>query len=215
MTRDVVTVREDTPYKAIAELMGSRKVSALPVLGPDAEVVGVVSEADLLVKAGYANPFDEVSMLERRRTRPKTAGSLASQLMTSPAVTIGPTETIAVAARCMNREKVKHLPVVDKFGELVGIVSRGDLLSIYVRPDDVIRDAIVADVFHRVLWVEPPEISVEVTDGIVTLEGQVEQRSFLGIAEHLCMAVEGVVGVVDKFTYDNDDRALRPLLGRS
>jgi CBS domain-containing protein len=108
----------------------------------------------------------------------------------------------------MDRRKVKRLPVVDADGRLVGIVSRRDLLRVFLQSDEAIRAEILDDVFHRVLWVEPPQVSVEVHDGVVTLAGQLEQRSLVEIAVRLTTAVGGVVGVENHLTYKTDDRRI-------
>jgi CBS-domain-containing membrane protein len=133
-------------------------------------------------------------------------------------VTIGPDASVVEAARLMDRARVKRLPVVDADGELVGIVSRRDLLSVFLRLDEAIRGEVVDDVFRRVLFVEPPQVSVEVHDGVVTLAGELEQKGLVEIAERLCRAVDGVVDVVNRLRYRVDDSKLRvvnPLLGRT
>jgi CBS-domain-containing membrane protein len=211
MTRDVVTVEETTPYKTVADLLAVRQISAVPVIDADGRVAGVASEADLLHKVEFEGGTETGSFFERRHQRQgraKAAGSSASDVMTSPAVTITPDAPAAVAARLMDRRKVKRLPVVDSGGRLVGIVSRRDLLRVFLQADDVIRAEVVDDVFHRVLWIGPPHVSVEVQDGVVTLVGELEQRSLVEIAVRLTAAVGGVVGVVNRLSYRLDDRRL-------
>lgn len=211
MTPDVATVEETTPYKTVADLLAERRISAVPVLDRDGRVAGIVSEADLLHKVEFNGDAAEGSFLDRqlhRGARAKAAGTVAKDVMTSPAVTIPPDATVVEAARVMDRRKVKRLPVVDADGRLVGIVSRRDLLGVFLQPDEAIRAEVLDDVFHRVLWVEPPHISVEVQDGIVTLAGKLEQRSLVEIAVRLTTAVGGVVGVVNHLTYQTDDRRI-------
>jgi CBS domain-containing protein len=218
MTQDVATVEETTPYKTVADLLAERRISAVPVLDGDGRVAGVVSEADLLFKVEYEGDSAEGSFLDRqlhRGARAKAAGTLARDVMTSPAVTVPPDAAVAEAARTMDRRKVKRLPVVDADGRLVGIVSRRDLLRVFLQSDEAIRGEVLDDVFHRVLWVEPSQVSVEVQDGVVTLAGQLEQRSLVEIAVRLTTAVGGVVGVVNHLTYQTDDRRINvpsPLL---
>lgn len=219
MTRDVVTVIVDTPYKAVAELLESRRISAVPVLDADGRVAGVVSEADLLPKIEFEGVDEPAPFLDRnRKARAKAVGTTAGEVMTSPAVTITPDESVTAAARLMDRKRVKRLPVVDTDGQPVGIVSRHDLLRVFVQTDEVIQAEVVEDVFRRILWIEPPQVTVDVQDGVVTLAGELEQRSLVDIAARLTAAVDGVVGVVNKLGYRVDDRRLEvpdPLLRRT
>lgn len=219
MTRDVATVGADTPYKAIADLLDARKISAVPVVDADRRVVGVVSEADLLAKIEFEGAAEPAPFFDRnRKARAKAGGTTAGEVMTSPAVTITADESVTAAARVMDRKRVKRLPVVDGDGRLVGIVSRRDLLSVFVQTDEAIRAEVAEDVFRRILWIEPPLVAVDVEDGVVTLTGDLEQRSVVDIAVRLTTAVDGVVGVVNKLSYRVDDRRLEvpdPLLHRT
>jgi CBS domain-containing protein len=219
MTRDVVTVAENAPFKTVAELLAVWEVSALPVLDDTEHVVGVVSEADLLPKVEFEGSTKAPSLLDRnRKAREKAAATTAGGAMSKPAVTIGPDTSVVEAARAMDRAQVKRLPVVDAEGHLAGIVSRRDLLSVFLRPDDAIRDEIVSDVFGHVLWTEPADVSVDVYEGIVTIAGELEQRGLVQIAVRLCRAVDGVVDVVNHVRYRIDERDIHvvsPLLGET
>jgi CBS-domain-containing membrane protein len=219
MTRDVITVGLTATYKTVTELLAVWEISAVPVLDDAGRVVGMASEADLMPKVEYEDGAEPAPLLDRhRKARGKAAGATAADVMTSPAVTIGPDASVVEAARLMDRARVKRLPVVDADGELVGIVSRRDLLSVFLRLDEAIRGEVVDDVFRRVLFVEPPQVSVEVHDGVVTLAGELEQKGLVEIAERLCRAVDGVVDVVNRLRYRVDDSKLRvvnPLLGRT
>jgi CBS domain-containing protein len=219
MTRDVATVGVSTPYKAVVELLESRRISAVPVLDPDGRVIGVVSEADLLAKVEFEGVDEPAPFLDRnRKARAKAVGTTAGDVMTSPAVTITPEESVTAAARLMDRKRVKRLPVVDTDGRLVGIVSRHDLLRVFVQTDESIRAEVLDGVFRRILWIEPPQVAVDVEGGVVTLAGELDQRSVVDIAVRLTTAVDGVVGVVNKLGYRVDDRRLEapdPLLGRT
>lgn len=218
MTQDVVTVEETTNYKAVAEAMAARKISAVPVVDGAMRVIGVVSEADLLYKVEFEPAEDSGSFVARHRhgvARAKAAGTTAGDVLTKPAVTTTADATVASAARLMDRRRVKRLPVVDEDGRLVGIVSRRDLLRVFLRSDDAIRSEVVEYVLRRLLWVGPPEITVEVSDGVVTLAGQLEQKTLVEIAGRLTGGVPGVVAVVNHLTYRTDDRRLEvpnPLL---
>jgi CBS domain-containing protein len=213
MTRRVVTVQVGTPFKDVARVLADRRVSAVPVLDGDGRLVGIVSEADLLRKEQY----QEESAPARRRVgrreralRAKAMGDSAGGVMTTPAITIGPDATVVEAAKVMIDRNVKRLPVVDADRCLVGIVSRADLLWVFLRPDDEIAEEIRHEVLARVLLQEPT-YTVAVTDGIVRLSGKLDRRSSVEIAERLVRAVDGVVDVVNGLSYRVDDSEKRLL----
>jgi len=222
MTRDVATVREHTPFHEIAKVLADRRVSAVPVVDLDNFVLGVVSEADLLHKVEFADDPDEgASILEgraHRLARHKATGHVAKDLMTAPAVTVLDSANVVRAARLLESSGIKRLPVVNDLGRLVGIVSRRDLLRLYLRADADIRDEIVNQVLRRLLWIDPAEVKVEVDGGVVALVGKLEQRSLIDIAVRLVGAVDGVVEVDDRLTWRVDDtvtpqaRYYRPLV---
>jgi CBS domain-containing protein len=158
MTREVVCVDEETPFREIAALMADCKISALPVLDADGRVVGVVSEADLLPKEEFPQGPPGARLLEGRRRRglrAKAAGDTAVELMTAPAITIAPDASLAEAARLLHRHQIKRLPVLDPAGPLVGIVSRVDLLQVFLRSDDQIAQEVRQDVLRRALGMDP------------------------------------------------------------
>src|SRR5689334_657776 len=180
MTDRVIAVREVAPYKEIVAALTRFGVSAVPVIDADQRVVGVVSEADLMAKVEFADAEMRYPLFERRRrrvARRKAAGDRADELMSAPAITIRPDVSIAEAARLMDSEGVKRLPVVGDHGRLVGIVTRGDLLRMYVRPDQTIRDEVCVEVLGRVLCLEPDVVDVSVDRGVVALRGTVDRRS--------------------------------------
>ena len=209
MTRAVITVRATTPFKEIVWHMRSRDVSAVPVLDAEDRVIGVVSEADLLLKEERLD-LSLPPLFERRRRRKeraKAAAEAAAQLMTAPPVTIGAASTVSEAARTMHRAAVKRLPVVDGGGRLVGIVSRGDLLKVFLRTDGEIR-AEVEDALGLPLRVHPSAILVDVCDGVVRLSGRVKRRSEIALAEADARRVDGVVAVDCVLDYDLDDESI-------
>jgi CBS domain-containing protein len=222
MTCEVVTVEEHTPLKEITQLLADCRISAVPVLDPDARVVGVVSEADLLPKQELPEGPPGARLLEgrrRRQTRAKATGDTAVELMTAPAITIAPDASLAEAARLLHRHQIKRLPVLDPAGPLLGIVSRADLLKVFLRSDDQIDREVRQDVLRRALWVDPDTIDVEVGDGVVTLTGQLERRSLIPITISLVHGVAGVVDVVDRLGFEFDDRTITvpsdPLIDRA
>jgi CBS-domain-containing membrane protein len=207
MSTEVVTVRFQTSYHDIVALMAARGVSAVPVIDDFNRVLGVVSEADLLLKIEYGS--EEAPKLfawgTRKKEKVKAHGATAAELMSTPPVTILPTASLTSAARLLDREHVKRLPVVNELGRLVGIVSRSDLLSVYLRPDSSVRDDIAKDVLKHVLQLGASEVQVEVAEGIVTLTGNVDRRSTAQIAVHLSRAVPGVIEVIDRLSFTFDD----------
>ncbi|WP_433528021.1 CBS domain-containing protein [Micromonospora sp. CA-263727] len=211
MTRDVATVVERTPYRKIVDVLADRRVSAVPVVDDFGHVRGVVSEADLLHKVEWMGEPDERRIFERprrRQARRKGEAGIARDLMSTPAVTTFPHTSLVAAAKLMDREHVKRLPVVDDLGRIVGIVTRGDLLSVHLRPDADIRDDVVQEVLRRVLAVRDGTVRVEVSDGVVTMTGKLDQRSAVDIAGRLAARVSGVVEVVNELRYDFDDTLL-------
>jgi CBS domain-containing protein len=208
MTRDVATVEFRTSYHDIVSLMAQRGVSAVPVIDNMDRVLGVVSEADLLRKIEYGSEDSPPKFFEwgtRKKDRVKAHGATAAELMSSPAVTVQTNTSLTSAAKLLDSEHVKRLPVVNDLGRLVGIVSRKDLLSVYLRPDRAIREEIAQDVLKWVLQLDSAETQVEVNEGIATLSGNVDRKSTAQIAVHLTRSVPGVIDVVDKLSFAYDD----------
>jgi CBS domain-containing protein len=130
--------------------------------------------------------------------------------MSAPVITVNPEATVPMAARLLARHGIKRLPVVDGQGRLVGIVSRADLLRLFLRDDEAIDREVVDDVLMRALWIDPATVLVTVQDGVVTLVGHLECKSLVPMAIHLTRTVPGVVDVVSQLTYDLDDRLPLP-----
>ncbi|AZQ39459.1 CBS domain-containing protein [Streptomyces cyaneochromogenes] len=212
MTRDVVRARRDTPFKEIVELLARNDVTAVPVVDELDRPLGVVSEADLLRKcSAQADPSGHAPLPHPEAwERAKAAGVRAEELMSAPAVCARPEWSVVEAARSMAAQNVKRLPVVDEAGRLRGIVSRGDLLRIFLRGDDAIRDEITRDVLGRTLGLAPSGVTVEVHEGQVTLGGSVEVSSLIPIIERLCRNVDGVVSVSAHIGYRIDASRTSP-----
>jgi CBS domain-containing protein len=208
MTRDVVTVGEETPYLEITRLLADSGASAVPVVDSAHRVLGIVSEADLLHKVEFGDSNAGKPLWQRssqRASRVKSVADRASQLMTSPAVTIGAEADLAQAAKLMHEHHVKRLPVVDASGRLTGIVSRTDLLRVYLRADSQIRDDVVDGVLKRTMWIDPVSVEVDVVDGKVALRGRLDRRSTAAILVRLVTAVPGVIDVRDELDWEYDD----------
>ena len=205
MTTSVVTVDRITPYQEIDRMLTEHRISGVPVLKMGREVAGVVTEADLLSAEDETNRRARMASsvggrwLHRKRPH---VGLTAGTLMTAPAITIGPDATIPAAARLMNTHHIRRLPVVDEKGKLVGIVSRRDLLSVFLRPDaDIIHD--IRQVLNEVPVTDPKEVVVAVRQGVVTLSGTMrsepgERHDLIPLALHLIWDIDGVVDVVNK-----------------
>ena len=207
MTRDVVSVTPDTPLKDVAAVLVERGVSGLPVCDADGAVVGVLSEADLLVKQGgspdrsgglFAWLVETASAPDLAKLRAHTAG----EAMTTPAVTVQTASPVSEAARTMVSLGVNRLPVVED-GRLVGIVTRADLVRLFTRSDEEIARDIRQDVVKR-LWIAPERIEIEVEQGEVVLRGEAETEVEAGLLEKRIPLVAGVVGVRSELSWAVD-----------
>jgi CBS domain-containing protein len=208
MTTEVVAVEPSTPFKEIAARLARHRISAVPVLDADRRVLGVVTEADLLLKQEHPDPEANVPPVwsrRRRRERKKAAAVVAGKLMTAPATTVSPTATLAEAARSLHDAGVQRLPVVDETDRLVGIVSRADLLTVFTRPDGAIESEIVDEIIVDDFGMAPSRFFVQVDDGVVVLQGRAERRSLIPDLVRAVHGVEGVVRVEGRLTFDLDD----------
>lgn len=196
MTENVVALGPDAGFKEIAATMQKWKVSALPVLEGDGRVVGVVSEADLLHKEQFHDSEDpgRFGTVRALSDVSKAGAVTAGHLMTTPAVCVHSGTTLAQAARIMAQRKVKRLPVTDAEGILRGIVSRSDLLEVFLRPDEDMAAEVRKDVVHT-LFPDEPGVRVHVHEGVVVLTGKVHEPRLIPVAGRLARAVEGVVDV--------------------
>jgi len=199
MSTSVVTVDRITPYKEIAQLLVEHQISGVPVLILGRHVAGVVSEADLIAARDkdVATRRMWSGVLRYGTDHSRHIRLTAENLMTAPAVTIYPEATIAAAARCMTSHHVRRLPVTDSDGKLVGLVSRRDLLGIFIVPDAEIERQ-VRELFAEVAPAE--EIKVHVQGGIVTLTGHVSRTALHGAirtAVDLAWDIDGVVDVIE------------------
>ncbi|MDT9691262.1 CBS domain-containing protein [Streptomyces sp. P9(2023)] len=190
MTPTAVAVQPGTPFKEIARLLDEYGITAVPVVDEADRPIGVVSEADLL-----------------RRHTAKDGPSTAGAMMSSPVVVARPSWTAVEAARLMERHRVKRLPVVDADGRLIGVLSRSDLLQLFLRRDRAIQEEILEDVVIRILRLSPAALHVDVDEGRVTLSGRLERKSLAPVFVRLCESVDGVVEVVDRLAYDDEDGA--------
>ena len=193
MTTDVISVSRDTGLREAARLMFRNRVSGLPITGDDGTLVGIISEADFLRL--------EVEHHEGARDQGETVGDVMSRGV----VTVQPNVEIYEAAKIMAVQEVKRLPVVDEDNRLLGVISRSDIVSIFTRPDDVIEDEIREDLIRRVMFIDPDGIQVSVSNGVVTLSGDVATRTEASMLEELTNRLDGVLGVNSKLTWADED----------
>ncbi|MFD4319069.1 CBS domain-containing protein [Streptomyces sp. NPDC058548] len=196
MTKKVVAVLPGAEFKEIVTTMERCQVTAVPVVEGEGRVVGVVSEADLLLKEEFHD--HRLGLVEQMRHLDATAkaGSRrAEDLMTSPAVTIAPEASLPQAARLMAAHRIKRLPVVDASGAIQGIVSRSDLLKVFLRPDDDLAAEVRHSVIEHLFPLSHREVEVRVDAGVVTLFGEVRDSALIPLAARLARTVEGVVDV--------------------
>lgn len=212
MTTDVVTARADAPLKEVAEQLSERDISGLPVVNDEGEVLGVISEADLLVKEARTTPRRSglLSRLIDPREQLKLEARVAGEAMSKPAITIAPYASTAAAAGEMLEQRVNRLPVV-RNGELIGIVTRADLVRAFARSDaEVIREVEKQVEYLLALADDFSHVDVCVRDGNVWLAGRVRCRSIAEDLRRHAAKVPGVVGVVSKLTWLEDDLMKEP-----
>ena len=205
MTSTVITVQEDTPFEVIAAALRTHRVSAFPVLDQASQVIGIVSESDLLAKLALG--IDDGGMpgmitgIVRHQQLKKAHAVTAAELMTSPAYSVRPGDSVEQAARIMYLRNVKRLPVVDEAGRLAGIVSRADVLAVYSRTDADIAEEIRTGILSTEAPANPGALDVSVTAGVATVVGRPQTReqgrAIVSRARH----VQGVVAVRDRLDY--------------
>jgi CBS domain-containing protein len=205
MTTQVIWVKKDTPFAAIAAALREHRVSAFPVVDDDSRVVGVVSESDLLAKLALGGGEDTmpgmIAGILHRKEMEKARAVTAAELMTGSPATVVPEDTVEHAARLMYLRGVKRLPVVDDGGRLAGIVSRTDVLAVYDRTDDEIAEEIREEVLLGETPAAPGTLDVAVIGGVVTLVGRPETIEQGRKIVREAQRVQGVVAVRDRFQY--------------
>jgi CBS domain-containing protein len=209
MNPNVVAVTPETSLKDLSRLLSTHGIAGVPV-ARDGRVLGVVSEADILWKelgavkgTGMLERVVDSAYGEGKRVSARTAG----EAMTSPAITTSPDTDVTWVAALMTRLNINRLPVVED-GMLVGIITRSDLVRAFSRTDEEIVEEIREDVLEP-LWLDPDCLSVTVVQGIVTVSGEVENRSTARLIETYIRHVPGVVSVHADLCFQIDDLARR------
>ena len=208
MTTDVLTIGPEAPLKDVARILVEHRVSGIPVCDIERRVLGVVSEGDILYKAqsrdGRGGPLAWLLDSGSASAAAKAAARTVDEAMTSPAITISPFRSVDEAARLMIEHGVNRLPVVAG-EELVGIVTRADLVRAFTRSDAAIRNEIVEELLERTLWLEPGAVHVGVVGGHVRLAGRLQTRSDASLLERLVARVAGVVSIESELGWVVDD----------
>ena len=214
MSRGVVAVRPETPIKEVARLMATYGISGVPVVDELDTIVGVISEADFLIKEdGVARTANRLERIlgksgHTKVREAKVEATTAVELMSSPPLVIGPDASLREAAALMVERRVNRLPVA-RGGRLLGIVTRADLVRAYIRPDDELLRQINEEIVRNTLWVDPATIEVGVREGVVNLSGILDRRSTAEWLVSLVRGVEGVVTVEPDLRWELDDREIR------
>jgi len=202
MTTQVVAVKLGASFKEMAAALRENRISAFPVIDDDGKVIGVVSEADMLAKEVLdADHAGTITAMLQRREQDKADGLTARDLMTHPAVTVTPDDSVEQAARLMYTLRLKRLPVIDRSGGLVGIISRTDVLAVYDRPDDEIRQEIIDNANVPGFLLDPDLFTVDVQAGVVTLAGSPDSVEVGHDLVRKIRHVQGVVAVRDRLSY--------------
>jgi CBS domain-containing protein len=211
MSRGVISVRPETPLKDVARIMVERGISGVPVVDDEGAVLGVVSEADFVIKERGTEGIHRRLLArfigDSERTElefAKVVAEHAGSAMSTPAITIDADAPLREAAALMVDRSINRLPVVEE-GRLVGIVSRADLVRAYLRGDPELEDAIRRDVLTKELWEDPSGVSVSVVDGVVHLAGTVDRRSTAALIVRHVARVAGVVAVESELGWRLDD----------
>ncbi len=214
MTTKVHVATPLTPFKLLVRLIEENKISAVPIVEQSGIPVGIVSESDLLLKERRSELEGESALFRPRRHREavaKAEGIVASDLMTSPPITVPADTQLTHAARLMQQRNVRRLIVTDERGKIAGIVSRSDLLQVFLRTDEDLREEVVERLVPAILIDQTTEVDVEVRSNVITLSGEVDRKSDAEILSRLTGELDGVVGVVNQLTYRWDDTARTPV----
>lgn len=207
MTSSVVTIAPGAPLKEAAVLMGRHRISGLPVT-EGGRLAGIITESDFVSILAEDGGGLLAALLGRKNAE---LGGTVGEAMTRNPRTIGPDESVSAAAREMSEHSIKRLPVVDRNGALVGIVSRADLMSVFARPDELIASDILNEGVVGLVGAARDEVSVRVEAGVVHLSGRVGSVTEKRMLEEFARRVAGVVAVESDLSPAIDDTRLPPV----
>lgn len=210
MTRAITTVPAAAPVRAVVEALERNRGCAVPVVDDAGRVLGVVTTSDVLTRVAgtVAHPRGH-GVAGRAETRRKQRGRTAAELMTAPAITTTTVTSVPDAARLAARQRVRSLPVLDHRGELAGMVSRDDLVKVFLRADADIQRDVEANVALGIDQAGQSRagnaVDVTVADGIVTITGQVATARLAESLIDRARRIVGVVGVNDLLEFRTND----------
>ena len=216
MTTPVLSIGPEASLKDVAEIFVERGISGLPVCDVENHVVGVISEGDILYKEhdpSTGRKGGPLAWLIDGNTPAviKSRALTVREAMTSPALTVTPWSSVSEAARLMTERGINRLPVV-RNDELVGIVTRTDLVRAFTRSDGEIERELRDEVLERTLWLEPDTVELEVKRGAVKVAGMLQTRSDATLLERMVARIPGVVSVTSELTWNVDDTRRRERL---
>ncbi len=211
MSTRVISARPQDSFAQLASMLHGAAIRAVPVVDAGGTLQGVVSEADLMAAVARADGSEARRWWRPRHIRragpaSKAGATTAGELMTTDVQTVTPSTRVTAAARTMMERHLSWMPVCDKTGRVVGVLSRSDVLTVFLRDDESIRTEIVDDILRRILLTDPAAVRVEVDAGVATLTGELDTRVDVQVAVRLTERVEGVVAVVDRLRFRSDER---------
>lgn len=207
MASEVISVQRDTALRQAARIMVEHGISGLPVTDGEDTLVGIISEGDFLrkeVDRGALTSTGLLGLLFDDRESLAEA-EMVGEVMSDNVFTISPDATLVEAARTMATHGVKRLPVVDRDGKLVGIISRRDIVNAFTRPDELIEDEIREDILKRLLFLDPDLVDSEVSGGVVKISGELPTRSDVRLLEAMVQRTDGVIRAELDLTWKVDD----------
>jgi CBS domain-containing protein len=208
MTSRVHVASPNAPFKLLVRLIEENRVSAIPIVDNEGVPLGIVSESDLLLKERLPEleaSRDLFHVRKRHHDKAKAEGTVASEVMSSPAITIAADTSLSEAARLMQEGNIRRLIVVDERGRIAGIVTRSDLLQVFLRTDDELREEIAGKLIPAILLSSSDDVAVDVSWNIATFTGEVDRKSDGEILTRMTRDLDGVVGVVNQLRYRWDD----------
>lgn len=212
MSHPVITVRPDIPIPEIAKILTEHRISGVPVVDDQGRLVGIVTEADLLLKEAGPGGLPKLAFFLPARSKEvqeqlrRYEGKVAADMMTQEVITATEETPLRELAALMARNQINRIPIL-RDDQVVGIVSRNDVLKAFTRSDETLHQEARQTLVHD-LRIDPEPLDIQVKDGVVTILGQVERKSEVGLMEMSVRAIDGVVSVdVSGLTYDVDDQA--------
>ncbi|MBR8835970.1 MAG: CBS domain-containing protein [Stigonema ocellatum SAG 48.90 = DSM 106950] len=146
MSRDLIIVKPETPLKEAVQILAERRISGLPVVDDSGKLVGIISETDLMWQETGVTPpayimfLDSVIYLQNpatyERDLHKALGQTVGEAMTKNPITISPNKSLKEAAKVMQEHSLHRLPVLDSEGQVVGILTSGDIIRAMASSQD-------------------------------------------------------------------------------